>query len=68
MCIYIYMSTFLFTIKHFSYNQGQKNCFFDRFFDEKSVFDWVENDFGKEKSEVKKSEKNPRFFPGKKNF
>ena len=36
--------------------------FFDRFFGEKSVFGWVGNEFGKEKSEIKKSEKNRQFF------
>ena len=35
---------------------------FGRFFGDLSVFGWVGNDFGKEKSEEKKSEKNRRFF------
>ena len=34
--------------------QGLKNLFF---FGQKSIFGWVGNDFRKEKSEVKKSEK-----------
>ena len=38
-------------------SQGQKIVLFGRFFGEKSVFGWVGNDFRKEKSEVKKSEK-----------
>ena len=45
--------------------KDKKIVFFGRFFGEKSIFGWVGNDFGKEKSEVKKSEKNRRFF-GKK--
>ena len=39
------------------YPKTKKWFFFSRFFSEKSVFGWVGNDFGKEKSEVKKSEK-----------
>ena len=56
----------------------EKIVFFDRFFDEKSVFGWVGNDFGKEKSEVKKlpifpkktdfSRKKIKIFPGSKNM
>ena len=42
--------------------KDQKISFFGRFFGEKSVFGWVGNDFEKEKSFVKKSAKNRRFF------
>ena len=42
-------------------SKDQKIVFFSRFFEEKSVFGWVGNDFGKEKSFVKKSAKNRRF-------
>ena len=55
--------------------KDKKIVFFGRFFGEKSVFGWVGNDFGKEKSEVKKSEKitdfskkKPIFFPISKNM
>ena len=54
--------------------KDKKIVFFSRFFGEKSVFGWVGNDFGKEKSEVKKSEKNAdfsektNFFPKKNRF
>ena len=40
--------------------KDKKIAFFCRFFDEKLVFGWVGIDFGKQKSEVKKSEKNSR--------
>ena len=40
----------------------KKIVFFGRFFGEKSVFGGAGKDFRMEKSEVKKSEKNPRFF------
>ena len=42
--------------------KDQKIVFFGRIFGEKSVFGWVGNDFGKEKSFVKKLAKNHRFF------
>ena len=48
--------------------KDKKNRFFGRFFGEKSVFSWVGNNFRKEKSEVKKSEKNRLFFPIKYRF
>ena len=40
----------------------QKIADFGRFFGEKSDFDGAKKDFGMEKSGVKKSEKNRRFF------
>ena len=40
----------------------KKIGFFDRFFDEKSVFGGAGKDFRVEKSEGKKSAKNRRFF------
>ena len=40
----------------------KKIAFFGRNFGEKSVFDGAEKDFGMEKSGVKKSWKNRRFF------
>ena len=49
----------------------KKIGFFGRFFGEKSVFGGAGKDFRVEKSEVKKSEKNRRFFryfPGSKNM
>ena len=45
-----------------SSRQGQKIADFDRFFVEKSDFGGAGKDFGIEKSGVKKSEKNRRFF------
>ena len=45
-----------------SRHKDQKIGFFGRFFGEKSVFGWVGNDLGKEKSFVRKSAKNRRFF------
>ena len=42
--------------------KDKKIVFSGRFFCEKLVFGWVGNGFGKEKPEVKKSEKNRRFF------
>ena len=66
-CVLLYELWLLFvelveTFANMPQGQGLKSRFFGRFFGEKSVFDWVENDFGKDKSEVKKSEKNRRFF------
>ena len=46
-----------------SVSKDQKIVFFGRFFGKKSVFGWVENDFGKEKSEFKKSGKIVDFSP-----
>ena len=43
-------------------DMDKRIVFFNRFFGEKLVFGGVGKDFRVEKSEVKKSEKNRRFF------
>ena len=56
-----------FELDQYGSTQGPKNRFLNRFFGEKSVFGWVGNDFGKDKSFVKKS-KNFRYFTEKNRF
>ena len=50
------------SVEHTPMTMDKKIGFFDRFFGEKSVFGGAGKDFRVEKSEVKKSAKNRRFF------
>ena len=60
---YLHMgSGFTILCKVCSGNKDKKIANFGRFFGEKSDFGGVGKDFGMEKSGVKKSEKNRRFF------